>query len=86
MSPFAILPGRYEDFTLFAPKRCGKVKHMPATVKKKGKKFRVVEPDGTLVKGPSGTPVDGGGYASKAKAQAQARAINASKVKKHGKA
>lgn len=50
---------------------------MPARVVKRGGKYRVVEPSGKLVKNKKGTPVDGGGHASKGKAQAQARAINA---------
>lgn len=51
---------------------------MPATVKKTGDVWRVVEADtGQLVKR-SGTAVDGGGHDSKAGAEAQARAINAS--------
>jgi hypothetical protein len=49
---------------------------MPATVKKQSGKFRVVEPSGKLVRNRAGTPVDGGGHASKAKAVRQARAIN----------
>lgn len=49
---------------------------MPATVQKRGSKWRVVEPGGSLVRR-GGTPVDGGGHGSKAKAAAQARAINA---------
>lgn len=49
---------------------------MPATVAKKGKKYRVVEKDGSLVRR-GGSPVDGGGHATRAKAAAQARAINA---------
>lgn len=49
---------------------------MPAKVIKRGDKYRVVEPSGKLVKR-NGKPVDGGGHTSKAKAQKQARAINA---------
>lgn len=48
---------------------------MPAKVVKRGDKFRVVEPDGTLVKR-NGSAVDGGGHRSKSKAEAQARAVN----------
>ena len=48
---------------------------MPARVRKVGDKFRVVEPDGTLIlKGDSA--VDGGGHATRAQAMAQAQAIN----------
>lgn len=50
---------------------------MPAKVRKRGNKWRVVEPDGTLVKNSAGTPVDGGGHRSKHKAMRQASAINA---------
>lgn len=50
---------------------------MPATTAKRGKKFRVVESDGRLVLNKAGTPVDGGGHTSEAKAKRQARAINA---------
>jgi hypothetical protein len=52
---------------------------MPATVRKQGGKFRVVEPTGKLVRNRGGMPVDGGGHASKAKATRQARAINANR-------
>ena len=53
---------------------------MPATVKKQGEKYRVVESStGKLVLNPAGTPVDGGGHDSYPKASAQARAINSRK-------
>jgi len=55
---------------------------MPATVAKRGEKYRVVEDDGSLVKNKQGTPVDGGGHKSRSAAEAQARAINANKRKK----
>lgn len=48
---------------------------MPATVKKVGKKWRVVETSGKLVRR-KGTPVDGGGHRTREAAQRQARAIN----------
>lgn len=52
---------------------------MPATVVKRGNKWRVIDANnGKITKNKSGTAVDGGGYSSKEKAQAQARAINAS--------
>lgn len=52
---------------------------MPARVRKVGDKFRVVEPDGTLImKGD--TAVDGGGHATRAQAMAQAQAINLNKI------
>lgn len=57
---------------------------MPVTVQKKGGKFRVVEGGGSVAKNLSGTAVDGGGHGSKAKASAQARAINAN-LRKRGK-
>lgn len=49
---------------------------MPARVVKRGSKWRVVEPNGKLVKNKKGTAVDGGGHTSKAKAQRQANAVN----------
>ena len=49
---------------------------MPAKAVKRGDKYRVVEPDGKLVRNSKGTPVDGGGHKSKGKAASQARAIN----------
>ncbi len=49
---------------------------MPAQVMKLNDKFRVVEPNGTVVKNSKGGPVDGGGHKTRAKAQAQADAIN----------
>jgi hypothetical protein len=49
---------------------------MPVKVRKRGDKYRVVEPSGNLAKR-NGSPVDGGGHKTKNKAQAQARAINA---------
>jgi hypothetical protein len=51
---------------------------MPVKVKKQGTKFRIVGPNGRVEKTKKGTPVDGGGHSSKSKAEAQARAINAS--------
>lgn len=50
---------------------------MPATVRKINNKFRVVEPDGRLVRNDEGTPVDGGGHDTRSAARAQARAVNA---------
>lgn len=56
---------------------------MPVKVMKRGAKFRVVESrSGRIAKNRSGTAVDGGGKASKAAAQKQATAINASKASK----
>lgn len=53
---------------------------MPVTVAKRGTKFRVVEGrGGKIVKNRAGTAVDGGGHSSKARASAQARAINANR-------
>jgi hypothetical protein len=48
---------------------------MPAKVQKRGDKYRVVEPSGKLVRR-NGTPVDGGGHESEAKAKRQAAAVN----------
>lgn len=55
---------------------------MPAKVAKRGGKFRVVEPDGKLVRNQAGTPVDGGGHASESAAKRQARAINVPKSRR----
>ena len=52
---------------------------MPASVQFKNGKYRVIEPDGSLVKNKAGTPVDGKGHLTRAAAQRQANAINASK-------
>ncbi len=52
---------------------------MPVKVKREGRKFRVIEASsGRLAKNAEGGEVDGGGHATQAKAEAQARAINAS--------
>ena len=58
---------------------------MPVSVRRHGKRFRVVEA-GTdrIAKNASGSPADGGGHETKAQADAQARAINAS-LKRKGK-
>lgn len=59
---------------------------MPATVRKIKRRWRVVEPDGRLVKNRNKTPVDGGGHESKQAAQKQAAAVNSkSKRREHGK-
>lgn len=55
---------------------------MPVKVVKKGDKFRVVESSTGNITKRSGSAVDGGGHSSKAKAQSQARAINANTEKK----
>ncbi len=55
---------------------------MPVTTRKRGGKFRVVEPSGRIAKTKTGKAVDGGGHASKAKAGRQARAINDGSKKK----
>lgn len=52
---------------------------MPVRVVKRGNKFRVVEPNGTIAKNASGTAVDGGGHSNRQKASAQAAAINRKK-------
>lgn len=51
---------------------------MPVTVRKRDGKFRVVEAGtGNIARNKAGTPVDGGGHATRPGATAQARAINA---------
>lgn len=58
---------------------------MPVKVIREGKRFRVVEArGGRVAKNAAGTAADGGGHASEAAAQAQARAINAN-LKRKGK-
>jgi len=57
---------------------------MPARVQKRGTKYRVVDPNGRLVRNRAGTPVDGGGQGRREKAARQARAINAS-MRRRGK-
>jgi len=54
---------------------------MPAKVRKRGDKYRVVEErdNRTVLVRRKGTPIDGGGHASKSKAVRQARAVNARK-------
>lgn len=50
---------------------------MPVKVVKRGEKFRVVDTTTMKVtRNKKGTPVDGGGHPSRAKALAQAQAIN----------
>lgn len=56
---------------------------MPVKVVRKDGKFRVVEAaTGKVVKSSGGKAADGGGHANKSMADAQARAINASKHRK----
>ena len=53
---------------------------MPATVSKRGDRFRVINSDtGNLERNAAGTPVDGEGHRTLKAATAQARAINAGK-------
>jgi len=54
---------------------------MPVKVRKRGDKWRIVEPSGRLARTGQGTPRDGGGHTSPAKAESQARAINRSLAK-----
>jgi hypothetical protein len=54
---------------------------MPAHVKKIGRKWRVVEPNGKPVKNAAGTSADGGGHTTHGQAVAQAQAIN---IRQHG--
>ena len=51
---------------------------MPVKVVKRGKRWRVVEGNGKIATTSQGNARDGGGHTSKAGADAQARAINAS--------
>ncbi len=54
---------------------------MPAKVRKKKGKFRVVHgPDNLIVKNKGDQPVDGGGHVTGTAAERQARAINRSKT------
>lgn len=55
---------------------------MPVHVKKIGKKYRLVDPDGSIVKNKGGTAADGGGHTTHGQAVAQAQAINISQSKK----
>lgn len=56
---------------------------MPVKVYKRRGKYRVVEAaNGRIAKTRKGNARDGGGHRSKSKAEAQARAINASLVRK----
>lgn len=50
---------------------------MPATVKKQGDKYRVVESDSGELVEKDGSPVDGGGHDSRQEALDQAAAVNA---------
>ena len=55
---------------------------MPVTVRRRNGKFRVVEAaTGNLARNAGGSPVDGGGHETRAKATMQARAVN-SKAKR----
>ena len=52
---------------------------MPVAVRKRGNKFRVVESgSGKVAKTAAGNAADGGGHATEAQAERQARAINSS--------
>ena len=52
---------------------------MPVVVRKQGNKFRVVEDSsGKVAKTAGGGTADGGGHATRAQAESQARAINRS--------
>jgi hypothetical protein len=52
---------------------------MPVAVRKRGRKFRIVESgSGKIAKNAAGTPADGGGHSSEGAAERQARAINRS--------
>jgi hypothetical protein len=59
---------------------------MPVKVVKKDSKFRVVEArTGKVAKNAAGSPADGGGHRSRAKAVAQVQAINLSERRRKGK-
>ena len=52
---------------------------MPLAIAKRGKRFRLVEPSGSIAKNSKGTAIDGGGHSSREKAEKQRNAINMSK-------
>ena len=58
---------------------------MPASVKRVGGKYRVVEPSGKALKNKAGGAADGGGHKSKASATKQAQAINLSMLRAKGR-
>lgn len=49
---------------------------MPVHTDKKGDKWRILDPDGSITKNNAGTAVDGGGHESKGDALSQVQAIN----------
>ena len=49
---------------------------MPVHTEKKGDKWRILDPDDSVIKNNSGTAVDGGGHDAKSRAISQAQAIN----------
>lgn len=51
---------------------------MPVKIRKRNGKYRIVEPNNRIAKTSTGKARDGGGHRSKAKAERQMRAINAS--------
>jgi hypothetical protein len=51
---------------------------MPVKIRKRNGKYRIVEPNNRIAKTGTGKPRDGGGHKSRAKAERQMRAINAS--------
>ena len=55
---------------------------MPLSIKKRGGKYRIVEPDGKIAKNQANKAIDGGGKATKAAVQRQITAINISKGKR----
>jgi hypothetical protein len=48
---------------------------MPISIKRIGKRYRLVEPDGTIAKNDNGKAIDGGGHNTKERAESQRRAI-----------
>lgn len=56
---------------------------MPVRVRKDGRRYRVVEAStGRIARNASGSSADGGGHATRASAERQARAINAKERKR----
>lgn len=51
---------------------------MPVSVRRINSKYRIVEPGGDIATTPQGHARDGGGHPSRAQAEAQMRAMNAS--------
>lgn len=52
---------------------------MPVKVVRRGKKYRLIDPDGKIAKNKAGTAIDGGGHQKREMAERQARAVNSRK-------